>query len=113
MIYLEVCFILDFNLHEVDDILQNVRNTNNILIQNTSHFKKQAKTYKYCSYDLTYELLQNHVPHDIKYSEDNKFKVRYLNPNNEKYYTCIVIFIVDNEKIRIITTHPERRKKYD
>lgn len=106
-----MCFIFDFDLQEVDKILQNIRNNNSVLIQETYHFKKQAEIYKYCSYELTYELLQNNIPHDIEYSEDNKFKIRYLNPDNEKYYTCVVIFIIDKEKIRIITTHPERRKK--
>ncbi|MGL6297570.1 MAG: hypothetical protein ACRC1M_00195 [Methanobacteriaceae archaeon] len=102
--------IFDYNITQIQKILECVRKTSKIKITDTNHFINHAKKYKHCSYDLTYDLLKNHVQYDINFSEQNKFKVRYLHPKNEKYYICIIIFIVNVNSIRIITTHPEGRK---
>ena len=95
------------------EILEKIKLSNNIKITHTKHFVEHAHEYKYCSCELTYNLLKNNQYYDIQYSEKDKFKIRYLHPNNEKYFICVVIFIVNLKSIRIITAHPEERKKYD
>ncbi|MDR1818909.1 MAG: hypothetical protein LBR15_01490 [Methanobrevibacter sp.] len=69
------------------------------------------RKHKYCSYELIYKLIKEHVEVNIENPTDNKFKVRYLHPDTNKYYVCIVLFINDLNSIRIITTHPERRNR--
>jgi hypothetical protein len=66
---------------------------------------------KYCNHEMTYALLNEHIEVDIKYQEDrDTFKIWYLHPSNPKYYVCFAIAIKNFHEIRLVTTHPERRK---
>ncbi|MGL6298580.1 MAG: hypothetical protein ACRC1M_05365 [Methanobacteriaceae archaeon] len=90
-------------------ILNDIRNNVNIEISDTVHFILRSNTYEHCNYELSYELLKNHIPFSIDYSEKDKFKIRFLHPSNEKYFIVIVVFIASKKSIRLITTHPEKR----
>jgi len=87
-------------------ILKNISDEKHIVIIETKHFIENTGR-KYCSYDLTYDLLKTKMPLKIEYQNYNKFKLIYKHPENSKYNLIIVIFIENMDEIRIITTFPE------
>jgi len=94
----------------VECILKSLRNKGNVKIIDTPHYVEKSNR-KHCDYEWGYELLKNSSPLMVKYSKDNKFKLIYKNPKNERYNIVFVIFIMNHENIKLITTHPERRRE--
>jgi hypothetical protein len=107
-----VLFIFNYNLEDVKKILENIQK-NKVQIVESPHFIDRAnskKREKYCKPFIVHKTLKSKEPIDIKYSNDNKFRIKYDHINIETYYIIIVIFIVNENEIRLITTHPERKK---
>lgn len=67
----------------------------------------------YCSPELSYNLLKKSIPLYIKLSTNNKFRVTYSHPDTSKYNLVIVIFIIDLDNIKLITTFPESKSKIE
>ena len=104
--------ISKYNLNEVKEILSNIQR-NQVKIIETPHFTKRSnskKREKYCKPSIVYETLKTTQPVDIYDSNYDKFRIKYDHINSERYYIIIVVFIVSKNEIRLITTHPERKK---
>lgn len=103
-------FIINYTIEQTCQILENLRNNNDIEITDTPHYIHKSER-KHCKYEWGYDLLKNIKPSSIQYSKDNKFKLIFKHPESQKYNLVLVIFIINETHIRLITTHPERRKK--
>nr|WP_302578893.1 hypothetical protein [Methanobrevibacter arboriphilus] len=107
-----VLSIYKYNLEDVKKILEDIQK-NKVKIVESPHFISRAnskKRKKYCEPFIVHKILKTKEPIDVEYSNDNKFRIKYDHIHIETYYIIIVIFIVNKNEIRLITTHPERKK---
>ncbi|MDR3290817.1 MAG: hypothetical protein LBT10_01575 [Methanobrevibacter sp.] len=101
--------MVKFTESEMEGILQKLRNKKNVNISKSSHFIKRIKEReKYCNYDTIYNIINNSVPLNIEFSEDNKFRITYEHTDN--YNLVVVIFIKSISEIRLVTTFPEEKE---
>ncbi|MDR2830787.1 MAG: hypothetical protein LBB45_07120 [Methanobrevibacter sp.] len=66
---------------------------------------------KHYEYDEVCQTIKTDIPLKIKYSENNKFRVTYKHPYNNKYDLVIVIFIKEINNIKLITAFPENKRR--
>ncbi|MDR0900119.1 MAG: hypothetical protein LBM26_00505 [Methanobrevibacter sp.] len=66
---------------------------------------------EYCSPELSYNILKKSIPLQIETPINNKFRVTFSHPDTNKYNLVIVIFIIDLNNIKLITTFPESQSK--
>ena len=94
----------------MENILTKLRSNDSINITESSHYIKRVKR-DYCSTELSYNILNKSIPLYIKHPINNKFRVTYSHPDTSKYNLVIVIFIIDFNNIKLITTFPELKSK--
>jgi len=92
----------------MENILTRLRDDEPIKITESAHYIKRVKR-DYCGSELSYNILNNSIPVYIKPPRNNKFRVAYLHPKTSKYNLVIVIFIIDLNNIKLITTFPESK----
>ncbi|KZX15222.1 hypothetical protein MBCUT_16820 [Methanobrevibacter cuticularis] len=96
----------------MENILTRLRGNELINITESSHYIKRVKR-DYCGSELSYNILKKSIPLYIKSPINSKFRVTYSHPDTSKYNLVIVIFIIDLDNIKLITTFPESKSKIE